>query len=46
MTRIANDSYPTPVWMTEQLIKYADIKGRIAEIDKAIANCRDYKHGE
>jgi hypothetical protein len=43
MARILNDYYATPLWMTEQLIKYADIKGSIFEPcageDLAIAKC-------
>lgn len=43
MARVENDQYFTPVWMTEQLIKYADIKGSIFEPcagkDLAIAKC-------
>ncbi len=29
--RIANDVYPTPRWMTQSLIKYADIQGSVFE---------------
>lgn len=46
--RIANDYYPTPRWMTEALIKYADIKGSIFEPCAgegfAIANCFPRHH--
>jgi hypothetical protein len=43
MGRVANDHYPTPDWMSECLIKYADIHGSIFEPcagkDLAIAKC-------
>lgn len=43
MARVQFDSYPTPRWMTEQLIKYANIDGSIFEPcageDLAIAKC-------
>jgi hypothetical protein len=46
--RIENDSYPTPTWMTECLIKYADIHGSIFEPcagkDLAIAKCLEKDH--
>ena len=41
MTRVEHDHYPTPEWMTEQLLKFADISGSVLEPccgeDQAIA---------
>lgn len=46
MTRIANDCYPTPVWMTQQLIKFANIQGSIFECcaGKDLAIAKLFQH--
>jgi len=42
MSRVEHDHYPTPEWMTEQLLKFADIRGSVVELcagrDHAIAD--------